>query len=161
MWAYNGMYGQEFLSTPSARRATLVCGCIAAGQKFLSTPSARRATAMLHQVDTAHDDFYPRPPRGGRLGKIHRPGHASPFLSTPSARRATRGKEPNPWHDQNFYPRPPRGGRPRPPWGIPTTSNFYPRPPRGGRRPGRSPGAGQSIFLSTPSARRATADRPH
>ena len=22
MWAYNGMYGQEFLSTPSARRAT-------------------------------------------------------------------------------------------------------------------------------------------
>ena len=35
--------------------------------KFLSTPSARRATR--HGVHPAHHpaDFYPRPPRGGRL----------------------------------------------------------------------------------------------
>ena len=38
--------------------------------------------------------FYPRPPRGGRLGVIGQYGHRLIFLSTPSARRATpRGEE--------------------------------------------------------------------
>ena len=37
-----------------------------------------------------------------------------------------------------------------------TACNFYPRPPRGGRRPGRPVLPGQSAFLPTPSARRAT-----
>ena len=79
-----------------------------------------------------------------------------------------------------FYPRPPRGGRRRRPRrsNRPNT-HFYPRPPRGGRRRHAAAGdAGQqisihalreegdsvsrnaltpaSIFLSTPSARRAT-----
>ena len=35
-------------------------------------------------------------------------------------------------------------------------SHFYPRPPRGGRRAMRGCGADPGIFLSTPSARRAT-----
>ena len=35
--------------------------------QFLSTPSARRATTSLPCVALLHDDFYPRPPRGGRL----------------------------------------------------------------------------------------------
>ena len=34
--------------------------------------------------------FYPRPPRGGRLGVIGQYGHRLIFLSTPSARRATK-----------------------------------------------------------------------
>ena len=34
--------------------------------------------------------------------------------------------------------------------------NFYPRPPRGGRQPGGKVGIIFSLFLSTPSARRAT-----
>ena len=34
--------------------------------------------------------------------------------------------------------------------------NFYPRPPRGGRRSQRISEALKSLFLSTPSARRAT-----
>ena len=34
--------------------------------------------------------------------------------------------------------------------------HFYPRPPRGGRRASRCPGSCPQIFLSTPSARRAT-----
>ena len=34
----------EFLSTPSARRATKRSGSTAATKRFLSTPSARRAT---------------------------------------------------------------------------------------------------------------------
>ena len=35
-------------------------------------------------------------------------------------------------------------------------SNFYPRPPRGGRLNGFANGVMNAIFLSTPSARRAT-----
>ena len=34
--------------------------------EFLSTPSARRATPELYAVHHCIDDFYPRPPRGGR-----------------------------------------------------------------------------------------------
>ena len=56
---------------------------------FLSTPSARRATRN-DQAAQRHDaDFYPRPPRGGRL--LLR-GDAVPL-------------------SRYFYPRPPRGGR--------------------------------------------------
>ena len=79
---------------------------------FLSTPSARRATMSGQGSFVPTEDFYPRPPRGGRrLAKII--GHAlnaisihalreegdgllydyytlaDLFLSTPSARRAT------------------------------------------------------------------------
>ena len=59
----------------------------------------------------------------------------------------------------DFYPRPPRGGRRFTGTLIKQSSYFYPRPPRGGR-----PGPYRSrdnccIFLSTPSARRATFDR--
>ena len=60
----------------------------------------------------AVDDFYPRPPGGGRPDAYH---------TAASCRR-------------NFYPRPPGGGRQR---GIAMTKeqiNFYPRPPGGGRR---------------------------
>ena len=58
---------KEFLSTPSARRATTVHGCCRGELTFLSTPSARRATRNSHG------------PRWLDMG----------FLSTPSARRAT------------------------------------------------------------------------
>ena len=34
--------------------------------QFLSTPSARRATRQRPECDTILADFYPRPPRGGR-----------------------------------------------------------------------------------------------
>ena len=34
--------------------------------EFLSTPSARRATKFLHGIESEVLDFYPRPPRGGR-----------------------------------------------------------------------------------------------
>ena len=36
---------------------------------FLSTPSARRATSGVYQTLPLSTDFYPRPPRGGRLWK--------------------------------------------------------------------------------------------
>ena len=168
---------------------------------FLSTPSARRATSRsragcngfcisIHALREEGDlkasgsglrlwDFYPRPPRGGRL------------VFAPLGNGL--------W---NFYPRPPRGGRPAddPPgqrgrcisihalreegdflhWSVWSRAlYFYPRPPRGGRLGSPTYSASQSFisihalreegdpshplsqsrpceFLSTPSARRAT-----
>ena len=88
-----------------------------AGKKFLSTPSARRATARRFErrqmqaisihalreegdgsimtLETYRENFYPRPPRGGRLDKVERLYLGKVFLSTPSARRATEVK--NKW----------------------------------------------------------------
>ena len=101
----------EFLSTPSARRATRTAMIRAAADKFLSTPSARRATegadraafldwisihALREEGDQAPQTrkeqakyFYPRPPRGGRLFVQRDSAVIFKFLSTPSARRAT------------------------------------------------------------------------
>ena len=47
------------------------------------------------------------------------------------------------------------GWRPRPPWRC----NFYPRPPRGGRPSLVNSNLDLFLFLSTPSARRATCTR--
>ena len=125
----------EFLSTPSARRATRPNS--APGTfftVFLSTPSARRATTdpmfpirskliSIHALREEGDFF-----RECVILVVHK------FLSTPSARRATkmgsqarevvaisihalreegdtRSPESRRWQ-HNFYPRPPRGGRP-------------------------------------------------
>ena len=57
--------------------------------RFLSTPSARRATRWLCIRAMPSLDFYPRPPRGGRLHCWDNVQAANEFLSTPSARRAT------------------------------------------------------------------------
>ena len=80
-----------FLSTPSARRATQRAAAEKAAQEisihalreegdlpykkfpaklsaFLSTPSARRATWHQKRRQSNQKHFYPRPPRGGRLG---------------------------------------------------------------------------------------------
>ena len=78
------------------------------------------------------------------------------FLSTPSARRATGGSTRCGHPHAYFYPRPPRGGRPTGTLGTSAPGNFYPRPPRGGRRTFRTFSASGYVFLSTPSARRAT-----
>ena len=79
----------EFLSTPSARRATSCYGWH--GAKILISIHALReegdgADAAL---GTAYQNFYPRPPRGGRR-LVRQSGFGLfRFLSTPSARRAT------------------------------------------------------------------------
>ena len=78
---------------------------------FLSTPSARRATVGSPSGWHLSSNFYPRPPRGGRPSS---PGCQEPeklFLSTPSARRATGRTNPKKHRQRHFYPRPPRGGR--------------------------------------------------
>ena len=82
----------QFLSTPSARRATVITERTVRPLIFLSTPSARRATYLsadarqnytisIHALREEGDlvakplgdkqrHFYPRPPRGGRHGKM-------------------------------------------------------------------------------------------
>ena len=148
--------------------------------KFLSTPSARRATMRLKSLIGIASNFYPRPPRGGRPAvprfhggrseiSIHalreegdprrrREGKQNRrFLSTPSARRATSPTRPPRALLSDFYPRPPRGGRlgtvTAKSWRV---SYFYPRPPRGGRLAVHVLCFLPCGFLSTPSARRAT-----
>ena len=79
------------------------------------------------------------------------------FLSTPSARRATCYAQDDRRSLQDFYPRPPRGGRPYcAEWYGWRRVNFYPRPPRGGRPTSTDIHPAFRVFLSTPSARRAT-----
>ena len=56
---------------------------------FLSTPSARRATLPIPSNHLEGEYFYPRPPRGGRRSASSSMTASSIFLSTPSARRAT------------------------------------------------------------------------
>ena len=56
---------------------------------FLSTPSARRATLHALRLLALPKNFYPRPPRGGRPSPADAKGAGKIFLSTPSARRAT------------------------------------------------------------------------
>ena len=58
-----------------------------------------------------------------------------------------------------FYPRPPRGGRRHLLRPDLYRRHFYPRPPRGGRPKISDTTLGRDVFLSTPSARRATCFR--
>ena len=150
---------------------------------FLSTPSARRATVPCDSVCQTIEDFYPRPLRGGRLPRRFRSRAMSVFLSTPSARRATRPQEP-PSSLREFLSTPSaRRATFLDVVVLLLQNNFYPRPLRGGRPQlahllktdlGISIHAlceegdcnvtaylrHNSAFLSTPSARRATQDRP-
>ena len=79
----------RFLSTPSARRATIAdwAGFEIIGNFYPRPPRGGRPASGGQPP--AGRNFYPRPPRGGRRGgDIIEPG-AFTFLSTPSARRAT------------------------------------------------------------------------
>ena len=169
-----------FLSTPSARRATLhgheqrvgvVISIHALREEgddvrqaspltvclFLSTPSARRATycffnkfffkvisihalreegdnRQLLQTSSVFHYFYPRPPRGGRLLR-------AALLPPPQQISIHALRE-----EGDLATFPP----------FPLTAYFYPRPPRGGRPAAAHVLSSSGIFLSTPSARRAT-----
>ena len=65
---------------------------------FLSTPSARRATLQCLVTWSSHRYFYPRPPRGGRPSAAGQHAEPDRFLSTPSARRATPRPQKWPWY---------------------------------------------------------------
>ncbi len=101
---------------------------------FLSTPSARRATAFEGCVEDAEE-----------------------FLSTPSARRATVLIRMSFACTKDFYPRPPRGGRRPPPQtgGKGCCISIHALREEGDRMD-RISLSYFALFLSTPSARRAT-----
>ena len=173
-----GAYARKFLSTPSARRATAATAAREISNEFLSTPSARRATAALpsaeclenisihalrEEGDARRDgkpdprnNFYPRPPRGGRPLDNGFVSAAELFLSTPSARRATKGAQLLRARRLYFYPRPPRGGRRHAGLLFGGGGGFLSTPSARRATQGRCPDCQPLEFLSTPSARRAT-----
>ena len=148
--------------------------------EFLSPPSARRATQFCGIISTTKPNFYPHPPRGGRQKAQMRRYCRKLFLSPPSARRATsfwkmlvqsilrisiptlreegdRPAGPDRRPQAHFYPHPPRGGRQRNAqhahrWRVQFLS------PPSARRATMVTGCWRfsSLFLSPPSARRAT-----
>ena len=168
-----------FLSTPSTRRATRLPGGLGRVPDISIHALREEGDKAGEPVTIPINDFYPRPPRGGRPFAL-----ASHILVT------------------DFYPRPPRGGRPvalpnepgnrfisihalreegdvkgwlratevtrflstpsarrataRSALSAQVVRDFYPRPPRGGRRILPCFFPPKIIFLSTPSARRAT-----
>ena len=170
----------EFLSTPSARRATFAAAILSESIRISIHALREEGDEGFPLLLKPPYDFYPRPPRGGRLFELACAVLRDGFLSTPSARRATNVRNNLlTWkgisihalreegdHDfprkgatrGDFYPRPPRGGRRRCARGMSIhLHDFYPRPPRGGRRLLVIRGGLIALFLSTPSARRATA----
>ena len=126
-------------------------------------------------------NFYPRPPRGGRPWPRSGSRWTSAFLSTPSARRATRSSavvdgqraisihalreegdtrtRSSSWSITNFYPRPPRGGRLATLKVVFKAIDISIHALREEGDPGCvCCGRALLLFLSTPSARRATRD---
>ena len=80
------------------------------------------------------DNFYPRPPRGGRRSMASRSFGSTLFLSTPSARRATAEQLRQPMGGMISIHALREEGDTRTRESAGSTKNFYPRPPRGGRR---------------------------
>ena len=79
----------KFLSTPSARRATSDPAARGAGLAISIHALREEGDPAAPVRDTRPENFYPRPPRGGRLASNVSLTHTVVFLSTPSARRAT------------------------------------------------------------------------
>ena len=104
-------YCTEFLSTPSARRATIPSRQGLQGQGISIHALREEGDAAVndllqrhnisihalreegdpfrHRSERVKEDFYPRPPRGGRHQTTLTAEMYRKFLSTPSARRAT------------------------------------------------------------------------
>ena len=79
-----------FLSTPSARRATLYWDSLDSSSAiFLSTPSARRATHLIRFLFIARPISIHALREEGDGSAFNGDGRQLVFLSTPSARRAT------------------------------------------------------------------------
>ena len=78
-----------FLSTPSARRATKNRSRHSEGCRISIHALREEGDTPLAGAAPEHLDFYPRPPRGGRLNGLAQFSVRGQFLSTPSARRAT------------------------------------------------------------------------
>ena len=129
-------YSSLFLSTPSARRATI--------PRYLSRTGD---TISIHALREEGDGWKmkKKPIEPISIHALREEGDRSPWKSLTFPRY--------------FYPRPPRGGRRPSPREPPRAGYFYPRPPRGGRPAHWEQQHYRESFLSTPSARRATRER--
>ena len=107
--------------------------------RFLSTPSARRATVSVSSGSSRVSNFYPRPPRGGRRRGIFCLSDGA-VISIHALREEGDDWCPRRKDDaEYFYPRPPRGGRLSDYTEMVADGDFYPRPPRGGRHLRKEP----------------------
>ena len=127
---------------------------------FLSTPSARRATRAVMETAQAIKNFYPRPPRGGRLAYRLR---AQMFLSISIHALREEGDEDahgNYMTEQiSIHALREEGDADAYFHGV-GRSRFLSTPSaRRATRLSRSSSVALSRFLSTPSARRATSSR--
>ena len=123
---------------------------------FLSTPSARRATKWNITKDVVVPISIHALREEGDSGFSQSTIRRRVFLSTPSARRATNSSlVTQPDTAISIHALREEGDR-RVIVGADEHIDFYPRPPRGGRRSIVSLACAVSLFLSTPSARRAT-----
>ena len=149
------------------------------GLQFLSTPSARRATRCCPRGAGQPRHFYPRPPRGGRRAAPKPSRHRSNFYPRPprGGRRILGIKAElavvisiHALREEGdrknlcvsgiilyFYPRPPRGGRRAAHLGAvqPDTISIHALREEGDMAFPPFCRSGET-FLSTPSARRAT-----
>ena len=109
----HGLHGL-FLSTSPAWGTTPDCTEIARNiAKFLSTSPAWGTTAAMPRAVSTLQNFYPRPPRGGRRTRVQDCARTCTFLSTSPAWGTTVRPTHGPGSNVHFYPRPPRGGRQR------------------------------------------------
>ena len=148
--------------------------------EFLSTPSARRATTPAGAALPPPSYFYPRPPRGGRPPRAYESGSRGQ-ISIHALREEGDLRDPSAFElpcqisihalreegdieqynaivhrlDISIHALREEGDRNQ---GRCTrkSGDFYPRPPRGGRPPAPRHPTQRTGFLSTPSARRAT-----
>ncbi len=126
-------------------------------RQFLSTPSARRATVALEFGIVRTLYFYPRPPRGGRPSSAHDQLGRHPISIHALREEGDTPANIGSGRPCDFYPRPPRGGRPV---AAPAGRLYYLISIHALREEGDPqlslPCSRAISFLSTPSARRAT-----
>ena len=150
----------EFLSTPSARRATCRPACISLFCSYFYPRPPRGGRRAIQQETAQKTNFYPRPPRGGRLQCSQSSLFGTKFLSTPSARRATQHTSGRPETHQ-FLSTP--SARRATDYRLVRLAKFdisiHALREEGDIWASTKPRQRQ-IFLSTPSARRATAHIP-
>ena len=146
----------QFLSTPSARRATCCFVCHPDCSEISIHALREEGDYKAMFFKALCKNFYPRPPRGGRPNTAYQRAVEDIFLSTPSARRATVLLG----HDAPGIPISIHALREEGDCRLSARwcrlHYFYPRPPRGGRLDSFGFLTSRFSFLSTPSARRAT-----
>ncbi len=147
----------NFYPRPPRGGRPQLCRVYADRYRFLSTPSARRATDPIRARRSGCTISIHALREEGDLGRTVPDLQPGLFLSTPSARRATDLLDR--WNvsvEISIHALREEGDDVSIDEAGIDYSNFYPRPPRGGRRPVQTVPITAPIFLSTPSARRAT-----